>query len=113
MKNRAEFDIIGRIGKIKPFDNATRVSVCANYRRQDADGQWSDDPHWNEVVVFNKRSRDYIKNEIQTGDLIAVRGKMRQSSFTDRETGEDRYTVDLIALDFGRLSKKQAESADD
>lgn len=109
MKNVAEFQIIGRVGKVKAFDNATRVSVCANYRRQDENRNWTDDPHWNEVVVFSKRDRDYIANNIDTGDLVHVRGKVRQSSFQDKTSGEDRYTVDLIALDFGRLSKKQAE----
>lgn len=110
-KNRAEFDIIGRVGKIKPFDNATRISICSNYRRQDAEGNWGEDPHWNEVVVFNKRHRDYIKNHISTGDLVATRGKLKQSSFTDKD-GEERFTTDLIALDFSGLAKKQAEGSD-
>jgi len=59
MKNFAEFQIVGRIGKIKPFDNSVRVSIAANYRRQDEQGNWNDDTHWNEVVVFSKKIRDY------------------------------------------------------
>lgn len=110
MKNLAEFQIIGRIGRITPYDSATRISICANYRRQEREnGEWIDDPHWNEVVVFNKRTRDYIAGHVGSGDLVHVRGKIRQSSFTDKDTGEERYSTDLIALDFGQLSKKQAD----
>ncbi|MBB3948399.1 single-stranded DNA-binding protein [Rhizobium skierniewicense] len=110
MKNHAEFDILGRVGRISPFESATRVSICANYRRQEREGgEWIDDPHWNEVVVFNKRTRDFIANHVGPGDLVIARGKLRQSKFTDSATGEERYSTDLIVLDFGQLAKKQPE----
>ena len=31
MKNFAEFQILGRVGKIKQFDGKVNVTVCANY----------------------------------------------------------------------------------
>ena len=107
MKNIAEFQIIGRVGKIKSFGNTTRISICANYPKRDNQGQWEDDPHWNEVVVFADKTRNYIRQYIDNGDLVHVRGKIRQNSFSDKKTGEERYTVDLIVLDFGLLCKKK------
>ena len=106
MKNFAEFQITGRVGKIKPFENATRVTVAANYRRQDEQGNWSDDTHWNEVVMFRKSMRNYAAEHVQQGDLVFVRGRLRQDSFTD-VGGEERYTTNLIVSDFGLLAKKQ------
>ena len=41
MKNFAEFQVTGRVGKIKPFESAIRVTVAANYRRQDDQGNWA------------------------------------------------------------------------
>jgi len=112
MKNFAEFQITGRVGKIKPFDNATRVTVASNYRRQDDEGNWGDDPHWNEVVIFRNRTRKYIAEHVQQGDLVLVRGRLRQDSFTDTG-GEERYTTNLIVSDFGLLTKKQAADGDE
>ena len=31
MMNLAEFTILGRVGKIKPFEGKTSVTICANY----------------------------------------------------------------------------------
>ncbi|NTA19883.1 single-stranded DNA-binding protein [Agrobacterium tumefaciens] len=110
MRNIAEFQIIGRVGRISPFDNATRVSICANYRRQEREGgEWIDEPHWNEVVVFSKRTRDFIANHVGPGDLVFARGKLRQSTFNDKQTGEERFSTDMIVLDFGQLAKKQPD----
>jgi len=103
MKNFAEFQIVGRIGKIKAFDNATRVTIAANYRRQDEEGNWGDDPHWNEVVVFSKKTRDYISEHAKQGSLAFVRGRLRQDSFTDAN-GEQRFATNLIATDFALLA---------
>nr|WP_313015846.1 single-stranded DNA-binding protein [Brucella intermedia] len=112
MKNFAEFQITGRVGKIKPFDNATRISIASNYRRQDDQGNWADDPHWNEVVIFRKSTRKYVEDHVQPGDLVMARGRLRQESFTDGN-GEQRYTTNLIVNDFGLLAKKQPTDGDD
>jgi len=103
MKNFAEFQIVGRIGKIKIFDNIIRVTIAANYRRQDEQGNWSDDTHWNEVIVFNKKTRDYISEHAKQGSLAFVRGRLRQDSFTDA-SGEQRFATNLIAMDFALLA---------
>jgi len=103
MKNFAEFQIVGRIGKIKVFDNATRVTIAANYRRQDEQENWGDDVHWNEVVVFSKKTRDYIAEYVKQGNLAFVRGRLRQDSFTDAND-EQRFVTNLIATDFALLT---------
>lgn len=73
MKNIAEFTIIGRIGKIDPLNNATRLSIASNYRRKGNDGQYGDDTHWNQVVVFSDSTRRYIGEHVAKGDLVMAR----------------------------------------
>jgi len=99
LKNFSEFQIVGRVGTIKNFDNMTRVTIAANYRHQDDKGNWNDDPHWNEVIIFNKRTRDYILKHAKQGDLVFTRGRLRQDSFADAN-GEKRLATNLIATDF-------------
>lgn len=110
MKNLAEFTLIGRIGKITPCDGVTRLSIASNYRRKGKDGEWIDDPHWNQIVVFNEGARGYIAEHVGQGDLVMARGRVRQSSY--EKDGETRYGVDLVCTDFGLLAAKQPAGAE-
>src|SRR3546814_648246 len=42
MQNCAEFQIIGRVGKVDPKEKVTHLDVAANYPRRDGEG-WKDD----------------------------------------------------------------------
>ena len=109
MKNLAEFIIVGRIGKIVAGDGVTRVSIASNYRRKGKDDAWADDPHWNQIVIFDEATRAYAAEHVAQGDLVLARGRLRQSSY--EKDGETRYGVDLVCLDFGLLAAKQAAAA--
>lgn len=100
MQNIAEFQIIGRIGKITEHDKVTKISVASNYNRQD-NGEWFTDTHWNEVTLFGRLIERGAKAE--KGDLIHIRGRIRQNSY-DTPDGK-RYTVELIADGFAVLAK--------
>lgn len=100
MQNIAEFRIIGRVGKITQHDKVTKVSVAANYNRQE-NGDWVTDTHWNEVTLFGKLIERATKS--QKGDLVHITGRVRQNSY-DVAEGK-RYTVELIADGFAVLAK--------
>lgn len=106
MQNIAEFRIIGRVGKITEHDKVTKVSVAANYNRQD-NGEWTTDTHWNEVTLFGRLIERAGKAE--KGDLVHIVGRVRQNSY-DTADGK-RYTVELIAEGFAVLAK--ASEGDD
>lgn len=110
MRNVAEFTLIGRVGKIKP-GKVLRVTVASNYRYRDENGQWKEDAHWNEVTNFSKTRAAYIEEHIEPGDLVHVRGRLRQNRY-QRADGSTAYTVDLIATDFDRLARGQDRSAE-
>lgn len=110
MKNVAEFTIIGRVGRIGG-ESVTRVTIASNYRRKDQDGAWSDDPYWNQIVVFAEDTRRYIAEQVGVGDLVIARGRVRQSSY--EKDGETRYAVDLVCSDLGLLAAKQPVTAEE
>ena len=109
MKNFAEFQILGRVGKIKEFDGKVNVTVCANYPTK-KDGETRDNPHWNEVSIFAEAVRGYATKYAKAGDLVYIRGRIKQNSF--ERNGEKVYTVDMVAEDFSILASK-AEKADE
>jgi single-stranded DNA-binding protein len=109
MRNIAEFQIIGRVGKVKEVGSTLWVSICANYPVKDKNGEWQDNPHWNEVVIFQEGTQGYVTKHINAGDLVFARGRLRQGSY--EKEGETRYTVDLICTDFSRLATPNGEAS--
>lgn len=108
MQNIAEFQIIGRIGKIDAAREVTHLSIAANYNRRDGD-EWKTDPHWNRVTLFGKIRERLTK--AATGDLVRITGRVRQTSYeTD---GATRYGVDMIADGFAILAKASGKAAND
>ncbi len=104
MRNLAEFQIVGRLGNIKKVGSTLRLTIAANYSYKDKNGNWVDDTHWNEIVIFQKTTQSYVEKHLRKGDLVHARGRIRQNSY-QREDGERVYTVDLICNDFSRLAQ--------
>ena len=53
--------------------------------------------------MFSPTTRSYIEEQITKGDLVHVRGRLRQSSY--ERNGSRVYTVDLVASSFSRLAQ--------
>ena len=111
MKNFATFTILGRIARITALNNVTKVTIASNYRRKNKDGAWEDDPHFNEVTIFDANTRRYIDDHCGKGDLVQVEGRLRQNKF--ERDGQAVYTVDLVCQDFGKLASKAEVSEED
>jgi single-stranded DNA-binding protein len=108
MNQFAEFQILGRVGKIKEFNGSINVSLCANTPFKDRNGEKQTDALWNDVTIFGEKTRSFIKQYIKEGDLILARGRMRQNSY--ERDGQKVYTVDLICEDFSLLAHKFEKS---
>ncbi len=53
--------------------------------------------------MFSPSTQAYIEEHITKGDLVHVRGRLRQSSC--ERNGSRVYTVDLVASSFSRLAQ--------
>ena len=102
MKTFAEFQILGRIGKVREVGQTTRVSICANYAFKDRNGETKDKPYWNEITIWSESARKYVRDYAKPGDLVVARGTLKQGSF--EKDGEKVYTVDLNCDDFSILA---------
>jgi single-strand DNA-binding protein len=108
MQKIAEFQIIGRIGKIDAAKYVTHISVAANYGRRDGN-EWKSDPHWNRITLFGKL-RDRL-TKAATGDLVRIIGRVRQTSY--EADGATRYSADMIADGIAILAKASGKPADE
>lgn len=105
MKTFAEYQIIGRVGRIIPAGPTLKVSVGADYGRKNDDGTWESKMFWNTITVFNENMIRWARSSLGTGDLIHVRGTIREVSY-DKD-GETRYGVSLSVDQLDLLAKKQ------
>ncbi|NVK55433.1 MAG: single-stranded DNA-binding protein [Alteromonadaceae bacterium] len=108
MRTFAEFQIIGRVGKIKEVGPTLRVSVAAEYGRKDGNGDFQGNPYWNEITIFNENAVRWVRDNVSAGDLVHTRGTIRQTEY--ERDGQTVYGMTLAANDFDLLHKKQAES---
>lgn len=71
-------------------------SVAVNERRKTQQGEWEDAPSFVDVVVFGKPT-EWLSKDIRKGRFVFVQGKLRQTSWEDRETGQRRSKVEIVA----------------
>ena len=110
MRTFAEFQIIGHVGKVKRVGPTLRVDVAADYGRKDeASGEYKSNPYWNEVTLFGDRLVAWGEVTVKKGDLVHVRGTVRQTSYEN--DGQTVYGVTLAANDFDLLGSKARPEA--
>jgi single-strand DNA-binding protein len=78
--------------------------VAVNGRRPGADGEWQDHTDWFRVRVGG-RQIDYVKR-LGKGSRVHVLGNLEIGSYTAKDTGELRTTLDVYADEVTNLSSR-------
>ena len=113
MRTFAEFQILGRVGKVKEVGKTVRITIAAEYGRKDDRGDFQGNPYWNEVTIFNPNVMKWALENVAPGDLVNARGTIRQSQWENQDGGTE-YGVTMAAEDFDNLTlavKKSMERA--
>lgn len=105
-RNCAEIHIIGNFVRSARLDSVTKVTVCSNLQKKQGE-EYVEDPHYNTVNVWAKHTQDFLEKEVKAGDLLRITGRVRESSYEDKSTGQTIYGVDIHASSLDRLAKKQ------
>ena len=106
MKQKADFIITGRIGKIDAKEKVAHIDVATKYTYKDKDDNWKDRTVWNRVTLFKKQHERVT--EIGVGDLVTFEGRVGQSSY--ERNGVRHYNVDLTVNDF-TIERRKGEQA--
>ena len=106
MKQKADFIITGRIGKIDAKEKVAHIDVATKYPYKDKDDTWKDRTVWNRVTLFKKQHERVT--EIGVGDLVTFEGRVGQSSY--ERNGVRHYNVDLTVNDF-TIERRKGEQA--
>ncbi|MBQ9220420.1 single-stranded DNA-binding protein [Succinivibrio sp.] len=102
----------GRLGDDPKFFNSKNnstiatfsVAVSDNYK--DQRGEWQDRTYWIKASAFSSYIVEKVQN-LHKGYQVFIQGKLTSSSFIDKNTNQNRQSVDvqiesLTILDFGK-----------
>src|SRR5690242_13739164 len=88
----------------------TTFRVASGRSWKSSDGTQHDDTEWFRVTAWDKLGE--ICNQYLTkGTRVYVEGRLQTRKWQDRDTGQDRYTTEVVASDMIILSSKQDRSA--
>lgn len=109
MRNRVQ--LIGNLGndpEVKKLETGTRMarfSIATNETYKNKKGEKITDTQWHRVVAFGPVV-EVIEKYVKKGSEIAVEGKLKNSSYDDKD-GNKRYSTDIQLDDLVLLGSRQ------
>ena len=102
--------LIGRLTKDEelsytPGGMAVGTLSLAINRRVKKGQEWTDEVNYFEVVVFGKQAEG-LKQYLTKGKQVGVTGFLKQERWTDKNSGQNRSAVKIIANDIQLLGGK-------
>ena len=80
-------------------------SIAVNDRRRNSStGEWEDHANFFDITVFGKRA-ETIHTWCTKGTKVAIEGNLRQNTWKDKETGQNRSRVTVIANEIDFMSR--------
>lgn len=96
--------LVGRLGadpEIRTLSNGTLVakfSVATTEGYRDRAGQWQEETHWHDVVVW-RHLAERAQKQASKGSLIFLEGKLTHRKWEDRQ-GIARKTTEVVGANF-------------
>jgi len=104
--------VLGRLGndpdvRMMPNGNSVaNLSVATSEKYKDKSGQQVENTEWHRVIFFGKLA-EIAGQYLTKGSMIYVEGKIQTKKWQD-QSGNDRYTTEIIGREMQMLDSKQA-----
>ena len=83
-----------------------KMGVAVNdSRKNQQTGEWEEVPNFIDVVVFGKRG-EAISRFLSKGAKVAIEGKLRWSTWEDKDSGAKRSKIEVVADDIEFMSSR-------
>jgi len=108
---RNSVQLVGHLGqevKIYNFDSGSSkatFTVATNDYYKNSKGEKVQDTQWHNVIAWGKLA-DNMKNLLDKGSEVLVKGKLTSRSYDDKE-GVKRYVTEIVANEFICFDKKE------
>lgn len=110
--------LLGNVGKdpemryLPDGKAATSISIATSTKRKNREtGEVIEDTQWHRVQFFD-RLAELVGEFVKKGNPIYVEGRIRYGKYTDRESGVEKNTVDIVATELQLLGDRQQGGQD-
>jgi len=87
-----------------------KMGVSVNDRRKNQQtGEWEDAPNFIDVVMFGTRAES-VSRFLSKGAKVAIEGKLRWSTWEDKDSGAKRSKIEVVADDIEFMSSRGESS---
>jgi single-strand DNA-binding protein len=118
MANVNKVIFIGRLTRdpqIRTFTNGGKVAAfgfaVSNRKKNQATGQWEDEPMFIDCKVFNRgengQQADRVNDTLRKGQQVFLEGHLVLESWDDKQTGDKRSKHVLVVDNFQYLEPRQ------
>ena len=84
-----------------------QFGIAVNDRhKNNQTGQWEDYPNFVDCVMFGKRAAS-LSQYLRKGSKVAIEGKLRWSSWEDRNGGGKRSKLEVVVDEIELMSQRQ------
>lgn len=91
----------------KSGTSVMKVSIANNQSRKTASGQWEDEVHYFDIVIWG-RTAEVLRQYLVKGKMIAVDGRLQQRKYQPQGEEKPRYTFEITAESVQLLSGGQS-----
>jgi single-strand DNA-binding protein len=102
--------IVGNLGRDPEMRSTQSGSQVANFSiatsRQytDSNGQKQEETEWHRIVAFG-RLAEICGQYLRKGKQVYIEGRIQTRSWEDKETGQKRYTTEIVAEQMQMLGR--------
>lgn len=96
--------------EVKYVGNGTavcQIGVAVNNRVKVKE-EWKDEPCFLDVTVWGKTA-EYVGEYLGKGDPVFISGRLKQDTWDDKETGQKRYKICIVAETLQSLRYKNKD----
>lgn len=102
MLTKNQMQVIGFAGsdakefKTKGGRTGARFSVATSERWKDREGNRHERTEWHRIAVWGPLA-DIAAKSVKKGSLVGVQGPLRSSEYTDKQSGENHRSWEIVA----------------
>ncbi len=104
--------LIGNLGKdpetryLPSGDAVTNISIATSEKWKDKSGEQQEHTEWHRISFFGKVA-EVVGEYCHKGDPIYVEGRIRTRKWQDKESGQDKYSTEIVADRMQLLGNKR------
>jgi single-strand DNA-binding protein len=101
---------LGRDPEVRYMPNGEAVcnfSIATSENWKDKQGQRQEKTEWHNIVLY-RRLAEVAGEYLRKGSSVYLEGRIQTRKWQDKNTGQDRYTTEIIADQMQMLSSRNA-----